>query len=160
MGKASSKETIEAGRQMAIVFYRFFVFDLEKSLWTAYLQSGLGQLQSNRVSNAVGPSVWPIEVQSAIEEPLHDNDHVACLAYVNRHLSELNDRMYQHQATLAMQKQHLSDDWQTIEAFVQRGLAPVRLSIEHQIAIVYYQYNDRVSELEYRQQHPTRRQVS
>ena len=155
----SSSETIEEIRQMAILMYQLAIIHLQKSLWMTYLKSGTGKLKSCITGN-VGPSIWPVEVQSMMKRLVNENDHTACLTLVNDHLSDLENQIGQYQTELTMKKNQLSNYIQTIETFVQQGLASIRLDIQHQIALVQYTYNDRILESKYLQHTPTENQVS
>jgi hypothetical protein len=156
----SCNNIIEDLRQMAIVMYQLSMLSLQRSLWMTYLQSGTGKLKSNHQTTEVGPQIWPAEVvQSKMntKEPTNDN---TWLTYVTKYLCELDTKIKQYQIELNVKKIPMSNYIQTIETYVQQGLESVRLEIEHKIALVQYDYNDRTLELAFLQHHPTEYQVS
>ena len=160
IGQAVCPATIEELRQMAILMHQFSMIHLEKSLWTAYLQSGTGQLQSTYQTDGTGPHIWPPQVTQSMKNRKESTDDHACLTYVTQYLCELDDKMKHYQTALELKICRLSTYVQTLETYVQQGLESARLEIEYRIALVRYDYNDRTSELAFRQHHPTEDQVN
>ncbi|CAF2935453.1 unnamed protein product [Rotaria sp. Silwood2] len=155
INQISSMEKIEELRQIGILIYQFSMIHLQKSLWIAYWKAEMGQLKSsNQMKNDndhIGPQLWPLEVQSEIKMST-SND--TCRVFVTRYFSELDVQMKHYENELSNKKNQFSDYIQTIETFVQENLTPIRLYYEYQIAVVEYNYYDRVLELEYLQHNP------
>ncbi|CAF3116190.1 unnamed protein product [Rotaria sp. Silwood2] len=154
----SSMEKIEELRQIGILIYQFSMINLQKSLWMTYWKAGMGQLKSSNGmkdnNDHIGPQLWPLEVQSEIKMSTSNENNDACQVFVTRYLAELDDRMKHYENELSNKKNQFSDSIQTIETFVQENLTPIRLYYEYQIAVVEYNYYDRVLELEYLQHSP------
>ena len=102
--------------------------------------------------------VWPTEVKSFVMKHAINEDE-ACLTYVNNYLHHLDDKMKQYQSELNTKKNHIRVDIQMIEMYVQQGLESLRIETEYKIALVQYDYNDHVLELEYLQNNPSKHQV-
>ena len=155
--------SIEELRQLAIRIYQISIIDLQKMLWTTYWKAGTGKLKSNHQTNDdhhISPSLWPIEIQRMMKERINKTDDASCLAFVTEHLSALDKEINQYQSELMIQKNQWFNYIQIIETFVRQGLEPIRMEIEHQIALVQYNYNDYVLELEYLRYNPTQYQVN
>ena len=96
----------------------------------------------------------------------HENeiDDETCLKFVQACLRHLNVKSDKLQVQLNDRKRHLTAFTDTmeqaIEQFVQEhGIAQSQLTIEAQIKIVEYDYNERIVELEYLQLKPKEYQV-
>ena len=143
-------------RQIAILMYKIMSIQMSYSLWTIYLKSGIGTLNSDQ-PHAI--KVWPIEVKSLVMKQATNEDET-CLSYVNNYLRHLDEKMKRYQTELNTKKGHLNIDTQIIQMFVQQGLESYRMEIEHKITLVQYDYNDYVLEMEYLQHHPSKHQVT
>ena len=92
-------------------------------------------------------------------------DHDTCLNYVHSKLHKFRDQTVYYQNQLEEKKQRLhnsfiSDIEEAIKQYVeQHGTALIRINIETEIAIVEYDFNDRLIELEYQQENPNEYQV-
>ena len=162
LSHVTSNDMIEELRQMALLIHEHSMIKLETSLWTTYLKSGTGQLDVNQMHNddKFNPQIWPIEVQqSMMKHSINNTDHFTCLTYVTQYICELDKKMEQYQTKLNVQKAQLLDYLKLIETFVRQTLESVRLETEHHIALVQYNYNDRVLELNYLSHNPTSHQV-
>lgn len=142
-------------RQIAILMYKIMSIQMSYSLWTIYLKSGIGTLNSDQ-PHAI--KVWPIEVKSLVMKQATNEDET-CLSYVNNYLRHLDEKMKRYQTELNTKKGHLNIDTHIIQMFVQQGLESYRMETEHKITLVQYDYNDYVLEMEYLQHHPSKHQV-
>lgn len=147
---------------MALLIHELFMINLQKSLWTTYLRAGTGQLYIDRTvtNDKINPQIWPIEVQQSMRKhSIKSTDHTTTLTYVTQYLDGLNKKMEQYQSKLNVKKVQLSVYLKTIETFVRQTLESARLETEHHIALVQYNYQDRILELKYWQHNPSQKQV-
>ncbi|CAF2939259.1 unnamed protein product [Rotaria sp. Silwood2] len=153
-----STDKITELRQMAILMYQYSMINLQKSLWMTYWKAGMGQF---KLSNQIGPQLWPLEVQSKIEASTNnENKNDACQVFVSQYLSKLDNQLKQHETELLIKRYQLSDYIEIIETFVRRELEPIRLYFDYQMAIVEYNYHNHILSLEYLQHNPTYYQAS
>ncbi len=154
-------------RQIAICIHHIKYNEILYSLWTVYLKSGLGELQSqHQPQNPLNPSVWPIPIKSRMKNSVRQgiNEHNACLVYVQNRLLELEKGIQQSQINLQNQIKRRPDYSssniaQAIEKFVENKLSNVRDKIQHKIQLVHYDYKERILEEQYLQHNPTEAQV-
>lgn len=144
--------------EVAIFTHKMKCEQIFESLWLVYLRSGLGQLYPNQI----GPSVWPINVKTTVQEEtqkeLNTND--ACLSLVQQRLHGFKTRIQAYHTELDTCKSCLPDYYrepiyQTIERFIEQNLESLQQKIQHKIALVHYEYKDRVLELEFIRQNPS-----
>ncbi|CAF4773801.1 unnamed protein product, partial [Rotaria sp. Silwood2] len=122
---ALSTDKITELRQMAILMYQYSMINLQKSLWITYWKAGMGQF---KLSNQIGPQLWPLEVQSKIEASTNnETKNDACRVFVSQYLSKLGNQLKQHETELLIKRYQLSDYIEIIETFVRRELEPIRL---------------------------------
>ncbi|CAF1468680.1 unnamed protein product, partial [Rotaria sordida] len=156
---------IEYLREIAILIHQLECIDLDILLWTTYLRSGTGTLKPQATTSTL--LLWPLEVkqrmidrgQTTASDP-NEIDHASCLNYVQRVLQKFRNQTEHYQAQLKERKKRLNNCWtceigEAITKFVQRHVTPIyKVPTEGQIAIVQYDYNDRLIQLEYYQQNP------
>ncbi|CAF4634908.1 unnamed protein product, partial [Rotaria sp. Silwood2] len=115
---ALSTDKITELRQMAILMYQYSMINLQKSLWITYWKAGMGQF---KLSNQIGPQLWPLEVQSKIEASTNnETKNDACRVFVSQYLSKLDNQLKQHETELLIKRYQLSDYIEIIETFVRR----------------------------------------
>jgi hypothetical protein len=171
-------------QEIALLLRQMTMIDLQISLWNSYLQSGTGELaKEHRLSTTHRHHpelfLWPIEMKSIIMKekekkksddemiPININeiDHETCLNYVDQTLGQFVDRKIQYQTQLHEKKdafRHFftSKMEDAINQFIeQQEMVFIRLEFESKIAIVKYDYRDRLLELEYHQLKPNHYQV-
>ncbi|CAF4216235.1 unnamed protein product, partial [Rotaria sordida] len=131
--------------EIAILIHQLECIDLDRLLWTTYLRSGTGRLKPEATTSTL--LLWPLEVkqkmidrgQTTASDP-NEIDHAS---------SQLKER-----------KKRLNNCWtceieEAITKFVQQHVTPIyKIPTEGQIAIVQYDHNDRLIQLEYYQQNP------
>lgn len=164
----ANKSKLEDFRQIASCIHHIKYNEALFSLWTAYLKSGLGELQSEaQPRNPLSPSVWSIPIKSTVKNSIRQgiNEHDACLIYVQNRLLKLQNDIQQSQINLMNQTKHLPDHpssasiAQGIEKFVENKLSNLRDKIQHKIQLLHYDYKERILEEQYLQQSPTEAQV-
>jgi hypothetical protein len=169
-------------QEIALLIRQITMIDLQKSLWNSYLQSGTGELgKKHRLSTTHYHHelfVWPMEMKSIMMKeketksddemmPININqiDHDTCLNYVYRTLRQFVDRKIQYETQLDEKKDYFknfftSEMEDAIRQFIeQQEMVFIRLEFESKIAIVKYDYHDRLLELEYHQLKPNQYQV-
>ncbi|CAF1290998.1 unnamed protein product [Rotaria sordida] len=137
-----------------------------QSSWAPpYLRSGTGTLKPQATTSTL--LLWPVEVkqrmidrgQTTASDP-NEIDHASCLNYVQRVLQKFRNQTEHYQAQLKERKKRLNNCWtceieEAVAKFVQQHVTPIyKVPTEGQIAIVQYDYNDRLIQLEYYQQNP------
>ncbi|CAF3376490.1 unnamed protein product [Rotaria sp. Silwood2] len=162
--KTRSSISIEYLREIALLIHQLECIDLDRLLWTTYLRSGTGTLKPQATTTLF---LWPAEVKTkmitrgrtTVSDP-NEIDYDSCLDYVQRVLRKFQSQTEHYQAQLKERKQHLNNCWtceieEAIMKFVQQHIIPLyKVPIEGQIVTVEYDYNDRLIELEYKQQNP------
>jgi len=172
-------------QEIALLIRQVIMIDLQQSLWNSYLQSGTGELgKKHRLSTTHHHHhhhelfVWPMEMKSIMMKeketksddemiPININqiDHDTCLNYVYRTLRQFVDRKIQYETQLDEKKYYFknfftSEMEDAIRQFIeQQEMVFIRLEFESKIAIVKYDYHDRLLELEYHQLKPNQYQV-
>ncbi|CAF3403989.1 unnamed protein product, partial [Rotaria socialis] len=168
--KNGNSMNIEDARTMAAIIDNLECVNVDKSLWIIYLQSGTGELQSEqRIITAVNSSVvvsnlqiWPAEVKAKMIKHGHttttnpnDIDHESCVDYVHRVLIKYQNLKTYYETNLQDIKQRLSycltdEIEQIIIKFVQQhGITLYRVPVEGLIAVVEYDYKDRLIQSEF-----------
>ncbi|CAF4756126.1 unnamed protein product [Rotaria sp. Silwood1] len=162
---ASSSDNLEKYRQIAIVIHRIKYIEILYSLWTVYLQSGLGQLKTHYSCNGLGPQLWVKPVQSMVKVTVRSGteENEACLTYVKNGLTQLHKAIQQAHTDLHVQKNHLPNDstliQQAIERFVEENLTSLRKKIQHKIQLVHYDYEEHILKLDYLTLNPSETQI-
>ncbi|CAF1500704.1 unnamed protein product, partial [Rotaria sordida] len=126
---------------------------------------GTGRLKPEATTSTL--LLWPLEVkqrmidrgETTASDP-NEIDHASCLNYVQRVLQKFRNQTEHYQAQLKERKKRLNNCWtceigEDTTKFVQQHVTPIyKVPTEEQIAIVQYDYNDRLIQLEYYQQNP------
>lgn len=179
--KTANTIHIEYFRQIALLTHHLAFIDLNITLWTTYLRSGTGKLklgeqlqQITTMATSVyqNLSIWHKEVKSSMIDEgyvtvtdANEINHDTYLNYVHSKLHKFRDQTVFYQNQLDERKQRLNNSFtdeigQAINQYVEDyGIALFRISTETKIAIVEYDFNDRLIELEYHQQNPNEYQV-
>jgi len=171
--------SMEDLHEMTLLIRQMIMIELQKSLWNTYLQSGTGELAKEYRFSTTHQHhselfVWPMEMKSMMmmmrdkeNERIDVNqmDHTAYLNYVHRTLYELADRQMQYQ-TQFDEKKYIWKNFFTskmenaIRQFIeQHELVFIRLDFESKMAIIKFDYRDRLLEFEYHQLKPNQFQV-
>lgn len=144
---------IEELRQIALCIHKIECLRLDKLLWTTYLRSGTGTLIESQKSLLL----WPKEVKSKMitQGDPDDMNHEMCLNYVKNVLQKFDDEIISYETMLSERKENVQLYWtseieDSIEKFVEQFISiHVRLPQEARIAIVEYDYKDRLFQLEF-----------
>ena len=171
---AANVQHLEDFRQIAIFIYHIKYNEILYSLWNAYFKSGLGELQSTeeyhlKSSPILNTQLWPIQIKSKVKKNIRlgINEHDSCLTYVKNRLVELEkiikqfqtnlydqfNRLYNHAYSLSMIREK-------IEIFIEDKLIDLRKKIQYKIQLIYYDYDERIFELQYLRCDPTENQVT
>ncbi|CAF1559392.1 unnamed protein product [Rotaria sordida] len=162
---SSSSDNLEKFRQIAILIHRIKYIEILYSLWTIYLQSGSGQLNSHYSRNELGPQLWVKPVKSMVKVPVRSGveENEACLAYVKNRLAQLVKVKQEYHVDLQVQLNHLPHCsimiQQAIEKFIEENLISLRKKIEHKIQLVHFDYDEQIVKLDYLQQNPNEAQI-
>lgn len=129
----------------------------------------MGQLIIQSQEQPIYPTnlqIWPKEIKTILQSTTmtdKTNENEICMNFVKHHLHEFDNQLKQYQSesnirannfdayTLALQ--------QTMETYIEQNLHSLRMKIEHQIDLVYYDYHIRALKLEYLRHNPTACQV-
>ena len=155
LSSATSHEE-EDLRQTALLMHKLISEQLFQSVWVAYFKSGTAQLKMNQT----GPSIWPLNVKTMVKQAIDagTDENDACMKLVQDRLRESHAKIQNYQTELDHLKNHIQGDreaiYQKIERYLQQKLASLRGKVEHNVALVQYDYNDRALELEFLQLHP------
>ncbi|CAF1336883.1 unnamed protein product [Rotaria sordida] len=178
-----SSITIEHLRHIAYLINKIECVELDKSLWTEYLLSGTGKLRNEelpRIPRAITTAttssefdstskvlLWPNEVKTKMKADgiktttdSNADDYNACLKYVKEVLEKYEKEIVDYQAQLKQIKERFMNIFtnemeEAIMKFVQRyGVSLYKLIIEEQIAVVKYDYKNRLIQLEFYHEEP------
>jgi hypothetical protein len=161
----TTSNIVEDLRQVAILIHQIMSSHILHSLWTTYLKSGMGELKGQQQLTQASVLFWPLKVKSMVTKDIRagTNEHDACMTFVQKRLSELEENMKQYRTELNVRESRLHGYTQAIrraiETFVQQGVDSLQRDIEHKIVLVQFDYNDRVLELEYLHHNPNEDQV-
>ncbi|UJR29607.1 hypothetical protein I4U23_017155 [Adineta vaga] len=127
---------METLRSIAILKHKLALVDLNQTLWTIYLQSGMGHLKVNQkqVESQTHLPLWPKEVKMRMVEEerlsttsadMETVDLRACLSYVHKKLEQLQIQQTHYQGQLEHLKQtihpHFTSEMEkTIDQFVEQ----------------------------------------
>ena len=159
---STSSIQIETLGQITILLYQLKMIDLEKSLWTIYFKSGIGQVKPNQSTL----KIWPTCVKSMIQSlkgmtTISDN---ICFEFVIEQQSDLNEKHQQIQQELSQKKKqfhgYTNRIEEILETFIEQHLQSLRLQYGYKIKLVELQYSEFVLEDEFLQQNPTEQQVN
>lgn len=158
---------LEELRDIAILMHKIMSIGIVQSLWIVYRKSGLGNLPSALQINQLDRKVWPIKVQSLLQQSQmrYMDEDEACLIFVNHHLQQMNSQSdhYRHEfnvKTCNLRGGYSPSLEHILEKFIQQGLQYLRMDIEQQIAMVSFDYMDRILERAYSIEEPDHNQVS
>ena len=149
-------------RKIAILTYKLQHEEIFKSLWTSYWKSGVGELNINHQ----GPSIWPMKIKAMIKTraTLNKNENDTCIALVQDRLSQFNIKIQRYETELQTQLEYFGSDREIItsnmDTYIREKLERFQRKIDHEIALVQYDHNDRLLELEFLKQQPSEYCVS
>ncbi|UJR12965.1 hypothetical protein I4U23_017139 [Adineta vaga] len=164
----TSNLTIEDLQQIAYLEHKLALLNLHISLWKTYLDSGTGGLMNDESSDwqitmsrrlqltSRSPlCIWPKKLKSMIlADPQHNStkieqiNYVTCNDYVTKKLHYLKkeSRIVAHQLNgnkIQLNHRFTSEIDETITNYVQEyGIRLQQIIIEHEIAIIKYDYYD------------------
>ena len=163
LSQTASSMHMEDLQEMAVLMHQMTMLDLQKDLWYTYLQSGTGQLANEEQHEFF---VWPMEMKSTMMQMNETEiDHETCLNYVNQTLQQFVERQRHCQRQFDERKYTFSNCFtsemeDTLRQFIeQQEMIFIRLDFERKMAIVKYDYRDRLLEFEYHQLKPNELQV-
>jgi hypothetical protein len=178
--KSLSSINLEQLRHIAFIVYKLTEIELNLLLWSTYLRSGTGQINGNESHATATPMtttttalashrnvhLWPDEVKTTMitnkhtTRTMNDIDHDSCLAYVHEILRQLREKSLHHQSQLQETKQALKHCFtlemeDAVKQYVEHYCMILgRAHVNSKIAIVTYDYQDRLLELEFQEQTP------
>jgi hypothetical protein len=158
----TTNNNIEELRKIAILIYKIMVIQTYQLLWAAYLKSGMGQLiipTKTKLSYSTTVSIWPKEIKNMIK----NNENESCLELVNHRLYALDQYLKKYRMELNMKANSLHGYTLTIqkmiETYIEENLQSLRVNIEHQVKLVYFDYHIDALKLEYFRHKPNEYQV-
>jgi hypothetical protein len=177
---------IEQLRKIALLKFYIAINELDVSLWTAYLQSGTGNLEELESSKneprqqaaaaAATKNVkllrWPSDLKNKMiasgfistQDDKRIDGHTY-LEYVNKQIRYYQDKNTQYENDLKEEKQRLANSFtieieEIIDQFIeQHGTSFHRIPINGQISTIRFKYQDRLVELEFHEQSPREYQL-
>jgi hypothetical protein len=177
---------IEQLRKIALLKFYIAINELDVSLWTAYLQSGTGNLEELESSKneprqqaAAATATkhvkllrWPSDLKNKMIASgfisTQDNKRIdvhTYLEYVNKQIRYYQDKNTQYENDLKEEKQRLANSFtieieEIIDQFIeQHGTSFHRIPINGQISTIRFKYQDRLVELEFHEQSPREYQL-
>ena len=162
-GKAASAVDIEPLRQIASLVHHCTVLELQRSLWSSYLQCGTGRRKPNRPDVLFWPASVLTKMRTLQGRPANNDADETCSQFVREHLHTLTDQQHDSRRQLQQRSQQVDDFArsfeQAIEAFVQQGLTQTRAKYAYKMKLVEFDYDQRALECEFRQQTTSDEQV-
>lgn len=168
-------------RKIALLKFYIALNELDISLWNAYLQSGMGQIleQVKEPTAAAAAStrrgklsLWPSDLKEKIiqsgfvvadaQQGVTDTDYQNFIA---KKIRRCREKTSEHQKEIREVKTKLTNLFtseidRTLDQFVEQyGTSFHRVPTKGMIAAIEYQYQDRLFELEFRQEDPRDRQL-
>jgi hypothetical protein len=174
--RTNSSIYIEDLRQIALLIYNLAVTDLLHWQWETYLLSGTGVLKyqvalQDKENPIDGTSLWPTEVKTKIIEKglttarnESEIDFDTCRKCLENYLRQLNDNAEQYRTQLNDRKRRLNGFTEEMEKEIEhflheQSINQIKIKVQTKIAIVEYDYYDRLLELAYLRLKPNQYQV-
>jgi hypothetical protein len=188
--KTANPFNIEDLRQIALLEHKLKLIDLNTLLWTTYLRSGTGKLNEDEqphlqaaataiaaagittTSVRYSPAIWPQELKTTMladrtaKFKSNEIDHEKYLNYVMKMLRTLREQNTVYQMQLKERKQRLNTSFtleleEAIKSFIEEyGIRSHRILIEGKIAIIKYDYNDKLFEADFYHETPYQEQIT
>ena len=169
MEQATTNNNTEQLRKIVILIYKVMFIQTHRTLWITYWKSGIGQLLSPSDQQSIYPihfHIWPKELKITLQNSMKlnkSNEDEICTNFVQNYLHELNHQLQQYENDLTKRKRdsvgYTLDAELMIKTYIERNLSDLRMEIDHQIELVYYDYHIQALKLVYEQHHPTKYQV-
>ena len=164
--------TMKDLQDILLLKHKLVVIDLNRSLYTIYLKSGTNKLKENDLRyNEMYLAKWPESLKTTMlresdgKLTQKDINYERCFNYVQNKLEQFQNESTNYQIELDQKKQHLHSNFtiemeEIINQFIeQHPMNLYRITIEAKIAIVKYEYDDRLFRMEFHRQHPYQHQV-
>ncbi|CAF1336698.1 unnamed protein product [Adineta steineri] len=162
---------IEKLRSIAILIYKIYALDLEKSLWNHYLKAATGIL----IANEFNLKICPKDIQTKLElAPLlttttnNDSNQIQIndkyyVRFIHEHLRKFNEKQRQLKPKLSRKKArfhaYTNKIEDTLKIFIRQNIRALRLEYEHEIKSVEFEYRERIFEHALQQQSNTIEQI-
>ncbi|CAF1124694.1 unnamed protein product [Rotaria magnacalcarata] len=158
-------------RKIAIVLYKIMVIQTYQYLWETYFKSGTGQLMipseaKQKLSYSTTLSIWPKEIKTIVLSNKKDktNENEICLKFTNGHLYALQNQLKEYQQELNIKANNYPgytlSIQEIIKIYIEENLnASLYKKIQHQVALIHYDYHIRALKLEYLRHKPNEYQV-
>ncbi|CAF1338130.1 unnamed protein product [Rotaria magnacalcarata] len=153
-------------RKIAIVLYKIMVIQTYQYLWETYFKSGTGQLMipseaKQKLSYSTTLSIWPKEIKTIVLSNKKDktNENEICLKFTNGHLYALQNQLKEYQQELNIKANNYPgytlSIQEIIKIYIEENLnASLYKKIQHQVALIHYDYHIRALKLEYLRHKP------
>ena len=164
--------SIDDLRSLAILKHKIAIIKLDRKLWTFYLKLGKGQCETSESNKTnVDRCMWPMAIKKLCSSTMDiidvsekDDEHQSCEMIVDQHLEELNEREELYFMEYYEKKVDFigltNEMEQTMDTFVQQySIVPYEMKWNHKIALLQYNYDEKLLELEYLRYKPTDNQV-
>ncbi|CAF2061712.1 unnamed protein product [Rotaria magnacalcarata] len=153
-------------RKIAILLYKIMVIQTYQYLWEIYFKSGTGQLMipseaKQKLSYSTTLSIWPKEIKTIALSNKKDktNENEICLKFTNGHLYALKNQLKEYQQELNIKANNYPgytlSIQEIIKTYIEENLnASLYKKIQHQVALIHYDYHIRALKLEYLRHKP------
>ncbi|CAF2145750.1 unnamed protein product, partial [Rotaria magnacalcarata] len=157
---------IDELRKIAILLYKIMVIQTYQYLWETYFKSGTGQLMipsetKQKLSYSTTLSIWPKEIKTIALSNKKDktNENGICLKFTNGHLYALQNQLKEYKQELNIKANNYSgytlSIQEIIKTYIEENLnASLYKKIQHQVALIHYDYHIRALKLEYLRHKP------
>ncbi|CAF1518041.1 unnamed protein product, partial [Rotaria magnacalcarata] len=158
--------SIDELRKIAILLYKIMVIQTYQYLWETYFKSGTGQLMipsetKQKLFYSTTLSIWPKEIKTIALSNKKDktNENEICLKFTNGHLYALKNHLKEYQQELNIKANNYPgytlSIQEIIETYIEENLnASLYKKIQHQVALIHYDYHIRALKLEYLRHKP------
>ncbi|CAF4531987.1 unnamed protein product [Rotaria socialis] len=163
--------SIDELRKIAILLYKIMVIQTYQYLWETYFKSGTGQLMipsetKQKLFYSTTLSIWPKEIKTIALSNKKDktNENEICLKFTNGHLYALKNQLKEYQQELNIKANNYPgytlSIQEIIKTYIEENLnASLYKKIQHQVALIHYDYHIRALKLEYLRHKPNEYQV-
>lgn len=163
-------------QQLAILQQKIMRINFDKTLWTIYFKSSVGQWETEenrRTKNILfDRRLWPMPVKKILSKKLNKieineaiDDQKICENFIDEHLLEINRILEDYQHQYHERKQQIrnctNEIDEALEVFLrqQPPIRWLRLKLTYKIVSLQYQYDIQLLEREYLALQPSENQV-
>ncbi|CAF1484850.1 unnamed protein product [Adineta steineri] len=162
---------IEKLRSIAILIYKIYALDLEKSLWNHYLKAATGILIANEFNLKICPKDIQIKLELAplLTTTTNNDPHQIQMndkyyvRFIREHLRKFNQKQQQLKLKLNRKKArfhaYTNKIEDTFKIFIRQNIRALRLEYEHEIKSMEFEYRERIFEHALQQQSNTTEQI-